>query len=366
MRRPLSQYPPVSRLLRLVALSVALVLVAAPAIFADPRALDSAARLAIFVVLAASCDLMLGHARLVSFAHAMFFGMGAYGVALVTTHFGTSREALLAGALAGAGAAALVAALIAIASLRTRAVAFAMVTLVVASAAAALVAQFPQISGGPEGLAVGIPHELTGAADYGRFPDVVWPAAGMAATEGAIGGQRISGETLRYYLVLLTAIAAFLVMLRLVNSSLGRAIREIRESEGEPMASGRGVLRTRMAVTVLSAVFAAIAGALQALWVGNVRPDAVLSLEVMLTILLMVVIGGMGTIWGAVFGACVVVLAQVHLPGVMAQAATATADLPLIPQLLAPEREPLWLGMALVLSVWMVPRGVAGRFRRAH
>jgi branched-chain amino acid transport system permease protein len=122
---------------------------------------DTAARICVFIVLVASYDLMLGYGGIVSFAHTMFFGMGAYGVALSSTHMGRGWDAMLTGALSGALAAAVLAFFIGLFSLRVRAIFFAMITLAVASAVAVLVSQLSSITGGEDGLTYQIPRSLT-------------------------------------------------------------------------------------------------------------------------------------------------------------------------------------------------------------
>ena len=83
----------------------------------------------------------------------------------------------------------------------------------------------------------------------------------------------------------------------------------------------------------------------------------------MLDLLLMVVIGGMGTIWGAAVGATLLVLAQTYLQDLMGSAATATEFLPLLSRLLDPDRWLLWLGVLFILSVYFFPTGIVGRLR---
>ena len=98
MLRPLSWDPPRAALLSLLLLAGLLALAFAPFLFDGPRALDTAAGLCIFIVLAASYDVLLGYAGLVSFAHAIFFAMGAQDVASRAIHLGgTTRRSPLAG-----------------------------------------------------------------------------------------------------------------------------------------------------------------------------------------------------------------------------------------------------------------------------
>jgi branched-chain amino acid transport system permease protein len=114
---------------------------------------------------------------------------------------------------------------------------------------------------------------------------------------------------------------------------------------------------------VLSALFATLAGVLLALWLRYNGPDTTLSFEIMLDVLLIVVIGGMGTIYGAVIGSVLLVLAQNYLQDLMKLAAAAVQDVPLLAQIVSPDRWLLWLGILFVLSVYYFPAGVVGRLR---
>jgi len=368
MLRPLSGDPPRSRLLSLLLLAVFLALALAPFLFKGSEALDTAARLCIIIVLAASYDLLIGYAGLVSFAHAVFFAMGAYGVALGGIHLERGDAALAMGGAAGVLAAAVLALVIGLVSLRGPRMSFAMITLAVGSAAAALVAQYPQLTGGADGLVVPVPRSLTAAADYGALPrlDIPLPAVLAAADASAVlslGGGRLTGRVLAYYLIFGSAVLLFLLMLRMMNAPFGRVLAAIRENEARAAALGYSVLRYSVAVTVLSAALAALAAGLFAIWVGDVGPGAVLGFEIVIGLLVIVVIGGMGTLYGAIAGAAVILLAQGHLPELMAGAQAATAGLPVLPDLLAPERWLLWLGVLLVLAVHVLPRGIVGALR---
>src|SRR6056297_3256330 len=120
---------PRSLLLTAILLIILASLAFAPFLFPGVRSVDTAARICIFIVLVASYDLLLGYTGIVSFAHTMFFGLGAYGVGLASAHMGRGYDALLVGTLAGAALAAALAFVIALFSLRVRAIFFAMVTL---------------------------------------------------------------------------------------------------------------------------------------------------------------------------------------------------------------------------------------------
>lgn len=338
---------PRSRVLAVLLVVVFIGLALAPFLFPGVRSVDTAARICILIVLVASYDLLLGYAGIVSFAHTMFFGLGAYGVALALAQFGRGWDAVLIGTLGGAGVAVVLAFGIGLFSLRVRAIFFAMITLAVASAFAVLVSQLSGLTGGEDGLNLQVPRALTPAF---RFGDEVL-------------GVKLNGRLLAYYLVFGVSLALFLVMLRIVNSPFGRVLQAVRENDFRAEAIGYPVVRYRVAATCLSAGIAALAGSLYALWLRYVGPDTVLSMELMIDILLMVVIGGMGTLWGAVIGAAIFVIAQVYLQQGLGALAAATAGLPVLPALLNPDRWLLWLGLLFVLSVYFFPTGIVGRLR---
>ena len=344
--RLLSGDRPRSVVLSLVLLAILVCLALAPFLFPGVRSLETAARICIFIALVASYDLLLGYTGIVSFAHTMFFGLGAYGVALASEHIGRGWGALAVGTLAGAIAAALLALVIGLFSLRVRAIFFAMITLAVASAFAVLVSQLSGVTGGEDGLNYSIPRELTPAFRLGE-----------------VAGVKINGKILNYYLVFFGSLALFLILLRVVNSPFGRVLQAIRENDFRAEAIGYRVVWYRTTATCLSAATAAIAGSLFAVWLRYVGPDTTLSFEIMLDILLMVVIGGMGTMYGAVVGATIFVLAQNYLQNLMGVAAGATKGLPLVPHLLDPDRWLLWLGVLFILSVYFFPTGIVGRLR---
>lgn len=347
MVRLISGDRPRSAVLTTLLLAVLVCLAFAPFLFPGVRPLDTAATICIFILLVASYDLLLGYTGIVSFAHTMFFGFGAYGVALASVHMGRGWDALAAGTLAGAVAAAAVAFVIGLFSLRVRAIFFAMITLAVASAVAVLVSQLFQLTGGEDGLTYQIPRELTPAFRLGE-----------------VLGVRINGRILNYYLVFFCCLALFLVLLRIVNSPFGTVLQAIRENDFRAEAIGYRVVAYRTAATCLSAAIAALAGSLYAVWLRYVGPDTTLSFEIMLDVLLMVVIGGMGTMYGAVLGAVIFVLAQNYLQNLMGAGAGLTEGLPLVPALLDPDRWLMWLGILFVLSVYFFPTGIVGRLRK--
>jgi len=160
LTRLLSGDFPRSRALTAVLLAILIALALAPFIFPGTRSLNVAAKVAVFVLLVASYDLLLGYTGIVSFAHTMFFGIGGYGVGIAMAKMGPGWGALALGIAASLALSLGIALAIGLLSLRVRAIFFAMVTLAVASAFAILAAQLSDITGGEDGLNYRLPMAL--------------------------------------------------------------------------------------------------------------------------------------------------------------------------------------------------------------
>jgi branched-chain amino acid transport system permease protein len=339
---------PRSRVLAAALIVITATLALTPLVFDGAQAINTAAKICVFIVLAASYDLLLGYTGIVSFAHTMFFGIGAYGVGLALNGWGPTWAAALGGLLMALAAGLGLALVIGLVSLRVRAIFYAMITLAVASAFAILAGQLSEFTGGEDGRSF-------------KVPELIRPATVLFQIPGL--GTTVTGRTVAYYIVALSAAALFLAALRVVNSPFGRVLQAIRENEFRAEALGFDVVTYRTLANCLSAVMAVLAGALYALWLRYVGPDTTLSFSIMLDILLMVVIGGMGTLYGSIIGATLFILAQSYLQKLMGSAAKATQGIPLLPDLLHPDRWLLWLGMLFVLSVYFFPSGVVGTLR---
>jgi branched-chain amino acid transport system permease protein len=348
LRWLLSEDPPGGFRLNLVFALIFLALLFAPFLFPGTKALGVASRICFFIILVASYDLMLGYTGIVSFAHTMFFGIGAYGVAIVLAKGWVGWGAVLLGAAAGVAVSLVVAAVVGMLSLRVRAIFFSMITLAVASFAQILAAQWRDLTGGVDGLTFSL-------------PPVLMPSFRPFA--GPLFGVTVNGAVVTYYLTLAVSVLLLLVMLRIVNSPFGRVLQAIRENEFRAEAMGYRVVAYRSGASMLSAGFAALAGALMALELRYIGPDATLSFSLMIDILLMIVIGGMGTIYGAVVGAILVVLAEYYLQNVLGMVSGAFAGMPVIAALFHPDRWLLWLGLIFVLIVTFFPQGIVGRLR---
>jgi branched-chain amino acid transport system permease protein len=330
---------------------IGLALALAPFMFPDVRSQEVAARICVFIVLVASYDLLIGYTGIVSFAHTMFFGLGAYGTAIALKTMGPGLESILVGGGIGVVAALVLALLIGLLSLRVKAIFFAMVTLSAASVMMVLASQLSDFTGGEDGITYSIPRLFSPAVE------LLSDAEGKAAR---VFGVPLNGKIALYYFVFISALVLFLAMMRIVASPLGSVLKAIRENELRAEAIGYRVVFYRTTIFCIAAGIAACAGILRAVWLKYTGPDVVLSFDIMIDILLMVVIGGMGTMLGAVIGVVLMTLAQYYLKDLMALGAEATVSLPLVPDLLNPERWLLWLGLGFILLVYFFPSGIVG------
>src|ERR1041384_5827674 len=263
----------------------------------------------------------------------MFFGIGGYGIGIAAAKLGPAWSSLLIGFLASLALAALIALVVGMLSLRVRAVFFAMITLAVASFFQILASQLSDFTGGEDGINFRLPALLRD------------PLAG-------------------YYGWLAPSALLLLALLRIVTAPFARVLQSIRENEFRAEALGYRTVFYRTAANCLGALFATVAGALYALWLRYTGPDTTLSFAIMIDLLLMVVIGGMGTLYGAVIGATLFVIAQNYLQDLMKLASGAAAGIPLLPDLLHPDRWLLWLGVLFVVCVYWFPTGIVGKLRQ--
>ncbi|MGD0722875.1 MAG: branched-chain amino acid ABC transporter permease [Roseiarcus sp.] len=348
----LSGDPPRGAALSILLIGIVLALALAPFLFPGAKPLNVAAQICIYALLVAAYDLLLGYAGIVSFAHVMFFGIGAYGVALALYGLGPDWGALTIGVAAALPVSILLALAIGLFSLRVQTIFFAMVTLAVAYAFNVLASQLSWLTGGEDGRSFQVPELLR---------------PGFRLLEGNRLGLVVTGRTLSYYLVFFACAILFLVLLRIVNSPFGRVLQAIRENPLRAEALGYRIVVHRTLATCISAAAATLAGALGALWLRYTGPDTALSFSIQIDVLVIVVIGGMGSLYGAIAGAAVFVLAQNYLQALMGElsSAAAQAGLPILPGLFHPDRWLLWLGVLFILAVYFVPTGIVGRLRGA-
>jgi branched-chain amino acid transport system permease protein len=305
--------------------------------------LDLALKIAIFATLAASYDVVLGYTGIVSFGHAMFFGFGAYAVALAVGKLGAPTYGhLLLGFLVGVAVSAALAVGMGAFSLRVKALFFAMITLAFAEFALILAVQWSQLTGGEDGLSPKLP---------GVF---------AAGAEGVLG---LSGRLVTYYTLLAVCVGLFLLMSRFVHSPLGRTLQAIRDNELRAEALGYRTFVFQLVATSFGSVVATVLGGGYTMWVRYVNPESALGIPVMLDVLLMVIIGGIGTLYGGLIGATFLLGARTLLPNLRGLGASAFAGSEILQRL--SERWLLYFGILFVLVVFFFPKGVLGTLREA-
>ena len=229
----------------------------------------------IFGLFAMSLDLMVGYCRLFSFGHAAAYGVGAYSAGLILIHW---KLPLLAGIALGAGITVLVAIPIAWICTRSTGVSFAMLTLAFAQLGYAMLFRFRDFTGGSDGI------------------------AGIPRPPGPFGMDWFQGKTGYYFLVLGCLLGSYLLCRAIVRSPFGAVLAGIRENEAKTVALGYNTRAYKITTVVLSYGFGGLAGALYAGFAGYASPE----LFFWLTsghVLIMVVVGGAGTLVGPILGA---------------------------------------------------------------
>jgi branched-chain amino acid transport system permease protein len=271
----------------------------------------------IYGLFALSLDLIMGYTGMVSFGHAAYFGLGAYGSALVLIHFGQPIPVAL---VAGAALAGVIAAPVGWFSTRATGIYFAMLTLAFAQLLYTIAYKWRDLTGGSDGI------------------------AGVPKTELFWGGPSLASPRAFYFVVAAAVVLSLLCCRALMRSPFGRALQAIRENERRFVALGRDSRPFKLVVFVIAAVFAGLAGALFAPFRGFASP------EVMFWVLsgqglMMVIVGGIGTLVGPVIGAMVFILIQEILSSYT-------------------EHWMIFTGAIFVLMVIFLPGGLVGTARR--
>ncbi len=253
-------------------LIVSAVLLVLPFVVPNSFYLDLAIRMAINATIVLGLNLLIGFAGQISLGHAGFLGIGAYASAVLPTHFGW--HPLLA-MLAGAVATGLLAALVARPIFKLKGHYLAMATL---------------------GLGIIINIALRNEAQWTGGPD------GMPVSAMGLFGFELSNDKQWYWVIAALLVASIWTSLNLIDSPFGRALRALHGSEVASQVVGVDVVRYKVAIFVLSAVFASLMGSVTAHYIGFVSPnfaDFFHSIE----LVTMVVVGGMASVYGSLIGA---------------------------------------------------------------
>jgi branched-chain amino acid transport system permease protein len=251
---------------------LAMALAAAPLVLCNPYTLGILNLIGLFTIVVLGLNLFIGFAGQISLGHAGFFALGAYGSAILTAtyHFPPWLAMMLM-----AAAVALVALVVGAPTLRLSGHYLAMATLGFNYVVYIILLQWDQVTGGPSGLSGAPPLTLAGV--------------------------RFDNEVSFHYLVWTFALAALTLCLNLVRSGVGRGLAALAQDEEAAACLGVDVRRYKIKVFVLSTVFASVAGSLFAHYFGYVNPDA-FSIFKSLDLVIMAVVGGLGSVWGTLFG----------------------------------------------------------------
>ncbi|HZW46351.1 MAG TPA: ABC transporter permease [Microvirga sp.] len=285
-------------------------ILAALPLIGDAYVLKVATEILIFALFAFSLQLLIGVGGVVSFGHAAFFGLGAYGAALAVKWFAFPMEtALPAGLLLAALGAALIGAFV----VRLSGIYLAMMTLAAAQIVFAVAFQWVDVTGGDNGI-VG-----------------VWPSAWA------------SGQTTYYLFTLVLTAAVVLLLMRVIDAPFGYALRAARDSEARAEAIGLNIRRHRWLAFTIAGAAAGLAGGIYAFSRGSVDPT-LLGIPTSVDALTMLLIGGIQTVTGPLVGAGVLHVLRDQI-------------MPLTS---------LWrllLGLSIIAIVLIFPRGLVGTIR---
>jgi branched-chain amino acid transport system permease protein len=270
----------------------------------------------VFSLVAIGLNLLTGYSGQISLGHSAFFAVGAYGSALLTSRLGLPfwLAVPLAGALA-----ALIGAVVALPALRLKNLYLAIATLGAGIVTQRLIFEWRSVTGGGGGLEV--------------------PAPQLGPWTLAAGWQM-------YYLILLCVVGGAWSAANLVRSRTGRAMVMLRESEVAAGCLGIRVAKYKVIAFGLSGFYVAIAGGLYAFLVHYINPES-FSVNLSIMFLAMIVIGGLGTITGSVLGA----IFYVAIPEIFRGIKDAPG---------------LVFGLSLIVAMVLMPRGLAGLWRRAQ
>lgn len=294
----------------------ALVLLLALPMAVDARYILFVCNLAmIYAVLALGLNLLTGYGGQISVGHAAFFGIGAYTSAILCVDYGWNFWTALPAAVVLSSACGLI---LAIPTLRLRGHYLILATLGFGEIVRLILQNWQQLTKGPTGI-VGIPPIN-------------------------IAGFSLATEPRFYYLALAFLIVALFITHRVVQARSGRELVSVRDNELAAELMGVNTTRVKLFAFTISAAFAGVAGSLYAHMSGSISPD-VFTFEISVAVLVMVMLGGAGTIYGPVFGALF---------------------LTALPELLRGFKDYylLFYGMGILLLAVFLPRGMAGLRRR--
>jgi ABC-type branched-subunit amino acid transport system permease subunit len=305
--------------------------------------LDGFANAGVYILLALGLNIVIGFAGLLDLGYAAFFAIGAYTYAYGASPFSGNHFPFIPMLVAGAVAAAIFGIILGAPTLRLRGDYLAIMTLGFGEIVPLVFLNLPEYTNGTNGIG-------------GVFrPEITLPF---------IGTVQFGAITPAYYFVLMMVIItiAMILIYRLQDSRMGRAWAAIREDELAAAASGINTVTTKLLAFALGATTAGLAGVFTASKLSIVSPDQ-FQFTVSFTVLAMVVLGGMGNVWGVALGAFIIFMIQSvllkQLNNIFAQ-----LDFPILSEINFLEYQFLLYGLALVLMMLFRPEGLFPSQRR--
>lgn len=275
----------------------------------------------IYIILALSLNLIVGYTGIPAMGHAAFSCVGAYTSALLALNYGVTP---FIGLLIGACTAALLGLIVSYPAIKLKGDYLALATFGTAVIIYSIAKNWMSLTRGPMGLP-GIP-------------------------EFSIFGFELSGVWLYLPLVLFFVLITIFVIHRIVNSPFGRILKAIREDETASQALGKNTVKYKLLVFIIGAFFSGIAGSLYAHYITFIDPSSFTVME-SITILLMVIFGGMGSVSGSVIGAVILIVLPEMLRFIGMPSSIA-----------APMRQMIY-GLILVILMLKRPQGIMGVYK---
>lgn len=275
-------------------------------------------QICIFAIFAMSYDILLGYTGIVSFGHCMFFGAGAYASGIMLERLGPSVGTLIMSVLAGMVLSALLSYIVGMLSLRLKSHFYAMLTLAFSGLLLVLAEKWRSLTNGNDGFTFPIPAAM-------------------------------KDRTVLYFTALAVMAAVFLLLRRFTQSPVGRVLQAIRENEQRAESLGYAIVHYKVMATVVAGMAASLSGSLYVLTLRFVN-TMVFGMDMTLNALLMTIIGGAGTLYGAIIGASLIEWAHHGL--------SALAKFhPIF------ERWIIFFGLLYILVVLLFPSGIVGTLR---
>ncbi|PLS01153.1 branched-chain amino acid ABC transporter permease [Neobacillus cucumis] len=301
-----------------IILIIAAFLILLPFVYESRNLFILLTQIFVFAIFAMSYDLLLGFTGIVSFGHAMFFGIGAYSMGIFMKKFEPTMTYFFFAVLSTIVLTALVSFIVGLLTLRLKSHFYAMLTLSLSGLFLVLAEKWRSMTFGNDGFTFRVPDLFIDRTNF-------------------------------YLLCLIIMVAVFLFLKRFTNSPLGRVLQAIRENEQRTESLGFWVLHYKIAASVVSGVLAGIAGILYAISLRFVN-TSVFSMDITLDALLMTIIGGVGTLVGAIIGAGLIEFAHDWLTELAKEHAIF-------------ERWIIFFGIIYILVVMFFPKGIVGTLR---